>query len=90
MNSLYESITVIMEWCSTAWGVLHAGDRGTALMFSLKDEEVNSDEKKELLYSAAKRRGSICFLEPYVPKPRLRRADVLHGLGNMFHDGGLR
>ena len=90
MNSLYESITIIMEWCSTNWGVLHAGDRGTARMFSLSDEETNADEKKELLYSAAKKHGSICFLEPYVPKPRLRRADVLHGLGATFHDGGVR
>ena len=86
MKSLYESITIIMEWCSTIWGVLHAGDRGTACMFALKNEEVNAN----LLYSAAKRHGSICFLTLYVPKPRLRRADVLHGLGATFHDGGLR
>ena len=77
MMSLYESITIIMEWCSTSWGVIHAGDRGTARMFSLDDEEANADEKKELLYSAAKRHGSIFFLEPYVLKPRLNRRSIL-------------
>lgn len=90
MRSLYESIRIIVEWCSTNWGVLHAGDRGTARMFSLEDEETNEDEKKELLYNAAKRNGSICFLEHHVPKPRLRRADVLRRFGGTFQDGGLR
>lgn len=76
MKSLYESITIIMEQCFKNWGVIHAGDRGTACMFALKDKEVNADERKELLYSAAKRHGNICFLEPYVIKARPRRDNI--------------